>query len=46
MYTQSHAEGLQEQHLLVTVEVKYNANVDEQCIAINYYKRKSFWLVG
>ena len=43
--TQSHSETLQE-HLLVTVEIKYNANVDEQCIAINYYKRKSFWRGG
>ena len=40
-HTHTHTETLQE-HLFVTVEVKYNANVDEQCIAINYYKRKKF----
>ena len=44
-YTQSHAETLQE-HLLITVGVKYNANVDEQRIATNYYERKSFWRGG
>ena len=40
-HTHTHTETLQE-HLFVTVEVKYNANVDEQCIAIHYYKRKRF----